>query len=183
MPLDLTDKLTLVQVMAWCRQATSHYLNQCWPKSLPPYGVTRPQWVKSSSSTCIQEIYNTFYYGSCLIFKWAYPVLFVWLLSTWVNMAVAGQTTTYHYDDVVTGAMVSQITSLTIVYSIVYSGIDQRKHQSSITGLCAGNSPGTGEFPAERASYAENVSIWWRHHVEWKHPNICLWKNLYCILS
>ena len=32
------------------------------------------------------------------------------------------------------------------------------------TGLCAGNSPGTGEFPAQMASYAENVSIWWRHH-------------------
>ena len=35
-----------------------------------------------------------------------------------------------------------------------------------VTGLCAGNSPGTGEFPAQMASYAENVSIWWRHHVE-----------------
>ena len=47
MCLDLTyDKSTLVQVMAWCRQATSHYLNQCWPRSLPPYGVTRPQCVK-----------------------------------------------------------------------------------------------------------------------------------------
>ena len=34
-----------------------------------------------------------------------------------------------------------------------------------VTGLCAGNSPGTGEFPAQMASYAENVSIWWRHHV------------------
>ena len=32
---DLTDKKsTLVQVMAWCRQAPSHYLNQCWPRSL-----------------------------------------------------------------------------------------------------------------------------------------------------
>ena len=36
----------MVHIMAWCRQATSHYLNQCWPRSLPPYGVTRPQWVK-----------------------------------------------------------------------------------------------------------------------------------------
>ena len=46
MPWDLTDdKSTLVQVMAWCRQATSHYLNQCWPSSMSPYGVTRPQWV------------------------------------------------------------------------------------------------------------------------------------------
>ena len=33
-----------------------------------------------------------------------------------------------------------------------------------VTGLCAGNSPVTGEFPAQRASKAENVSIWWRHH-------------------
>ena len=34
-----------------------------------------------------------------------------------------------------------------------------------VTGLCAGNSPLTGEFPAQRVSNAENVSIWWRHHV------------------
>ena len=34
-----------------------------------------------------------------------------------------------------------------------------------VTGLCAGNSPGTGELPAQKASNAENVSIWWRHHV------------------
>ena len=33
-----------------------------------------------------------------------------------------------------------------------------------VTGLCAGNSPVTGEFPSQKASYAENVSIWWRHH-------------------
>ena len=39
------DQSTLVQVMAWCRQATSHYLSQCWPTSLSPYGVTRAQWV------------------------------------------------------------------------------------------------------------------------------------------
>ena len=33
-----------------------------------------------------------------------------------------------------------------------------------VTGLCAGNSPGTGQFPAQMASNAANVSIWWRHH-------------------
>ena len=33
-----------------------------------------------------------------------------------------------------------------------------------VTGLCAGNSPGTGEFPAQMASNTENVSIWWHHH-------------------
>ena len=35
-----------------------------------------------------------------------------------------------------------------------------------VTVLCEGNSPVTGGFPSQRASnYAENVSIWWRHHV------------------
>ena len=33
-----------------------------------------------------------------------------------------------------------------------------------VTGFCTGNSPGTGEFPAQMASYAENVCIWWSHH-------------------
>ena len=55
MSLDLTeDKSTLVQVMAWCRQATSHYLSQCWPRSLPPYGVTRPRWVKKTLATFVK---------------------------------------------------------------------------------------------------------------------------------
>ena len=64
------------------------------------------------------------------------------------------------------GAIASQVTSLTIVYSAVYFDADQRKHQKPRdTGLCAGISPGTGEFPAQMASNAENVSIWWRYHV------------------
>ena len=36
-----------------------------------------------------------------------------------------------------------------------------------VTGLCVGNSPGTGEFPAQMASKAENLSIWWRHHEQY----------------
>ena len=39
-----------------------------------------------------------------------------------------------------------------------------------VTGLCAGNSPVTGEFPAQMASKAENVSSWWRYHVGWFDP-------------
>ena len=46
------------------------------------------------------------------------------------------------------------------------------------TGLCAGNSPGTGEFPTQMANNAENVSIWWRHHTclgPWIYylPHVC----------
>ena len=55
------------------------------------------------------------------------------------------------------GAIASQITSLTIIYSTVYSDADQRKHQSSaslafVRGIHR-------EFPAQMASNAENVSI------------------------
>ena len=140
-------------------------------------------------------------------------------------------------------AMAAQITSLTIIFWTVYSGADQRKHQSSaslafvqgihrsahkgpvtrnmfpfddviiwyllaicisyehlngtyinyicyfssyiiepavfgvyhrvivswsqlrVTGLCAGNSPVTGDFPAQRASNTEIVFMWWRPHM------------------
>ena len=55
--LDFTDgKSTLVQVMAWCHQATSHYLNQCWPRSMSPYGVTRPQWVNNWKLIYIESL-------------------------------------------------------------------------------------------------------------------------------
>ena len=71
-----------------------------------------------------------------------------------------------HYNDVIMSAMASQITSLTIIYSIVYSGADEKKTSKlRVTGLCVGNSPVTGEFPSQRVSNAENVSIWRRHHV------------------
>ena len=43
------------------------------------------------------------------------------------------------------------------------------------TGLCAGNSPVPGEFPAQRVSNAENVFIWWRNHA------MCI-LQIYCLM-
>ena len=58
------------------------------------------------------------------------------------------------------GTMASQITSLMIVYSTAYSGTDKKPNKvPRYMFLC-----GTGEFPAQMSSNAENVSIWWRHH-------------------
>ena len=66
-----------------------------------------------------------------------------------------------HYKDVIMSATTSLITSLTIVYLTVYSRRRSKKRSKlRVTGLCVG----TGEFPAQRASNAENISIWWRHH-------------------
>ena len=64
-----------------------------------------------------------------------------------------------HYSDVIMVAMAFQITSLVIVYSTVYAGADQKTSKLRVTGLCAGKSPVTGEFSAQMASNAENISI------------------------
>ena len=62
-----------------------------------------------------------------------------------------------HYADIIMTTMASQITSLTVVYSTVYSDTDQRKHQSSASLAFVWGSH-------RDRCYAENVSIWWRHH-------------------
>ena len=52
----------------------------------------------------------------------------------WWHKELRHQQTLYgsfHYIDVIMTTMASQITSLTVVYSTVYSGADQRKQQSS----------------------------------------------------
>ena len=48
-----------------------------------------------------------------------------------------------------------------------------------VTGLCEGNSPVTGEFPAQKASNAENVFIWWRHHDRTRGQQLTTWNSLY----
>ena len=111
---------------------------------------------------------------------------------------VLGQLENY-YNDAFMSTMTSHITGVSIVYSAVCSGADQRKQQSSVLValcvenaaiwwrhcLCGGNSPATGEFPAQRASYAENVSIWWRHHessprasFSWPRLSSVIWLKL-----
>ena len=86
-----------------------------------------------------------------------------------------------HYNDVIMGAITFQI-SLTIVYSTVYSDADQREHQSSMSlAYVRGIHRGPLTFPTQMASYAENVSIWWRHHVSLRWPLRCFSYNVYSI--
>ena len=68
---------------------------------------------------------------------------------------------TSHYSDVIMGAVAPEIISLMSV-CLLNSLFRRRSKKTSklrVTGLCAGNSPGTGEFPAQMASNAENASI------------------------
>ena len=77
-------------------------------------------------------------------------------------LRIVNSITADHYSDVILSAMASQITGVSIVYSTVCSGPDQKKTSKlRVTGVCEGNSPVTGN--------AETISIWWRHHVTCRH--------------
>ena len=70
----------------------------------------------------------------------------------------------HHYDDVTMSLMASQtpaprLFTQPFIQTQIKENIKAPRHWP----LC-GEFTGTGEFPAQRASYAENVSIWWRHH-------------------
>ena len=71
------------------------------------------------------------------------------------------------YIDIIMDAMALQITGVSGFCSGFCSGADQRKHQSSASQAFVKGIhrwPVTGGFPSQRASNAENASIWWRHH-------------------
>ena len=72
-----------------------------------------------------------------------------------------------HYSDVIMSMMASWITSLTHDWlpKRLFGRTSKKTSKLHVTGLCEGNSPVTSEFPVQRASNAENVSIWWHHHV------------------
>ena len=96
-----------------------------------------------------------------------------------------------HYTPVITRSFVSDILTIDTTLQWRHNGLDivsnlqphdcllnrlfrRRSKKTSklrLTGLCAGNSPGTDEFPAQMASNAENISISWRHH----HTGCVLW--------
>ena len=71
-----------------------------------------------------------------------------------------------HYTDVIMGAIASQITSLTIVYSAVYSDADQRKHQSSaslafVWWIHRGPVNSPHKWPATRKMFPfDDVIVW-----------------------
>ena len=72
----------------------------------------------------------------------------------------------FQYDDVIMSAMASQIAGVSVVCSTVSLGAGQRKIKAPRHWPLWGDSPVIGEFPAQKASNAENISIWWRHYAK-----------------
>ena len=144
---------------------------QTWNRCLPRHSLNIQQWqyanLKPMSTTPptkhLPQVTMSVMASTCSYF----------MSSFCVNME-------HHYSDVIMGAIVSQITSLRTVYLTVYSGADQRKHQSSASlAFVRGIHWMIGEFLTQRASNAENVSIWWHHHDEIGHHCACACRCLW----
>ena len=79
--------------MAWCRQATSHYLKQCWLRSMSPYGVTGPQWANFNNMSVgkISMPYNI------LLQYTDFPKMSsCWLQMSWDQIDARPSATTVH---------------------------------------------------------------------------------------
>ena len=70
------------------------------------------------------------------------------------------------HSDVIMSTMAPQITGRCPDGSLnrLFRGRSRKTSRLRVIGLCEGNTPVTGEFPSQRASNAEKVFIWWRHH-------------------
>ena len=161
-----------------------HIAGTEWTKGRVELGRNTPYWRTLVPLVQYNEVSTNETFRIILVTDYIYTLantLWHIILKNWTFVSIDGNVTavthvwqqgiygitpSLHYSDVIMGAMASQITSLTTVYSTVYSRRrSKKKSKLRVTGLCAGNSPATGEFPAQMASNAENVYIWWRHHV------------------
>ena len=88
-----------------------------------------------------------------------------------------------HYTDVIMGAMSSPITSLTIVYSTVYSGADQRKHQSSasLAFVCVCVCVSVGGWVGGGKCFHLMPSSWKNYNRKSHNINCLLIWNIFCI--
>ena len=99
-----------------------------------PFVMGIPQWpMDPPHKGTVTQIFYVFFLLSVQTNCWTNNRLVGnsrYFTSTWCASLALGQSYDYHYGDVIMSVIASQITSFTIVYSSVYSGADQRKHQS-----------------------------------------------------
>ena len=128
-------------------------------------------WFPAENAVCFydqhrQEISSLF--PGSLGLEWNYyaptaPIFPIWhapMTTLWHG------NTHFHYDDVIMGAIASQITSLTIVYSTIYSDADKRKHQSPtslafVRGIHRGPVNSPHKWPVTRKMLPFDDVIMW----------------------
>ena len=161
--------------MAWCftkplpaptltptaEQATSHYLNQWWHSLLTHICVTRPQEVNTlfmlDQGLTVTDMNPS---GTeAEIFWISEPILLLWM--SWFLVLPGHQQPWYmslqwHHNG---HDGISNHQPHDCLLNRLFRRRSKKTSKLCVTGLCVGNSPVTGEFPAQMASNAENVPI------------------------
>ena len=112
------------------------HLNVVWKLaailSRPQCVITRRELIEAECRVCASVNYPSLV--QIMIVAWPAPshrLSQCWSRTNFSDILIEIHTFSFHYDDVIMSTIASQITSLTIVYSTIYSGADQSKHQSS----------------------------------------------------
>ena len=105
------------------------------------------------TGTCVRELGQDLWDGEFEVNEYMYKLKNVALINTSLRWRHNG------YDGV------SDHQPHNCLLNRLFGCRSKKTSKLRVTGLCAGNSPETGEFPAQMVSNAENGSIWWRHHV------------------
>ena len=134
----------LVQIMAWCRPGDKPFSEPMIVSLLTH--ATRPQW----------DIVG--------VFESAFRYVDV----IWAPLCLKSNTLQWRHNDY---DSVSNHQPHDCLLGRLFRHRSKKTSKLRVTGLCAGNSSVTGEFPAQMASNAENVSFWRRPHEERKHKS------------
>ena len=111
-----------------------------------------------------RHLYTQLIYWHCAVILYTHVNLLnkrFWILKSWIPIACWWVT---HDSDVIMSSMALKSSASRLFAQQFVQAQVKETPKLRVTGLCEGNSLVTGEFPAQRASNAENVSIWWRHH-------------------
>ena len=171
--------------MAWCQQSTSPHLNQYWPLISEVLCYLHGSTFTVSSQAIIlnNEFENTSPGGQwvqfiCDISSESSRLITLYWLHRLVGNSRHHRWHEWHYNDVIMGAILSQITSLTIVYSAVYSRANQRKPRSSLLAFVRGihrwpvNSPHKWPVTRKMFPFDDVIMRWlqlWCHDGSWHH--------------
>ena len=97
---------------------------------------------------------------SCLLNGIIHAIHSIKMPVRWVSMCFSAPLQWRHNER----DCVSNHRRLDCLFNRLFRRESKKTSKLRVTDLCEGNSPVTGEFPAQRSRNEENASIWWRHH-------------------
>ena len=157
------------------KRVPNDYMNWYWPNDVYNCGHTRSQLYHFLSLILVPcsvvGLCNSF--GNAAATARATDSELYGYLTTWEGTRMIARVTSWHPVPLQWRHNERESVSHHQPHDCLLNRLFRRRSKKTsklrVTGLCEGNSPVTSEFPAQRASDAENFSIWWRHYGDMHH--------------